>query len=96
METRAAARSEVSALAPVDVVKVKRSPFVSHLLLPGDITPLIEAPIYARASGYVIKRYVDIGDKVAANELMATIDAPDLDQQVAQGRAGVSQARQQL
>lgn len=95
-ETRAAARSEVSALAPVDVVKVKRSPFVSHLLLPGDITPLIEAPIYARASGYVIKRYVDIGDKVAANELMATIDAPDLDQQVAQGRAGVSQARQQL
>jgi multidrug efflux pump subunit AcrA (membrane-fusion protein) len=95
-ETRATARREESALAPVDVVKVKRSPFVSHLLLPGDITPLIEAPLYARASGYIVKRYVDIGDRVSANQLMATIDAPDLDQQVAQGRAALSQARQQL
>jgi multidrug efflux pump subunit AcrA (membrane-fusion protein) len=96
LETKTSARREESALAPVNVVKVKRSPFVSQLLLPGNITPLIEAPIYARASGYVIKRYVDIGDKVAANQLMATIDAPDLDQQVAQGRAALSQARQQL
>ena len=95
-ETKATARREQSALASVDVVKVKRSPFVSKLLLPGNITPLIEAPIFARASGYVVKRSVDIGDHVSANQLMATIDAPDLDQQVAQGRAALSQARQQL
>ena len=76
--------------------KVKRSPEFSRLLLPGNITPVTEAPIYARASGYIVKRLVDIGDRVQAQQLMAVIEAPDLDQQVAQGRSQVSQARQQL
>lgn len=91
-----AARKEQQELPVVNAIKVKRSPAVSQILLPGSITPLIEAPIYARATGYVIHRYVDIGDRVKQNELLATIDAPDLDQQVAQGRAALSQAKQQL
>jgi multidrug efflux pump subunit AcrA (membrane-fusion protein) len=94
--TKSNAQREATAIPLVDVVKVKRSPDITRLLLPGTITPLIEAPLYARASGYIVKRYVDIGDRVRPNQLMAVIEAPDLDQQVAQGRAALSQARQQL
>jgi multidrug efflux pump subunit AcrA (membrane-fusion protein) len=91
-----AAQHEREALPVVNVVEVKRSDPVSQLLLPGNITPLTEASIYARASGYLTRRLVDIGDRVRRNELMAVIEAPDLDQQVAQARAAVSQAEQQL
>lgn len=94
--TQKAARREEESIPTVDVAKVKRSPGVTRLLLPGNITPITEAPIYARATGYIIKRYVDIGDRVRANQLMAVIEAPELDQQVAQGRSQLSQARQQL
>ena len=56
----------------------------------------MEAPIYARASGYVSKRLVDIGDHVKAGQLLAIIDAPDLDQQVDQGRASLQQSESVL
>ncbi len=94
--TQKAALREQEGLATVDVAPVKRSPRITRLLLPGNITPITEAPIYARASGYITKRFVDIGDRVRANQLMAVIEAPDLDQQVSQGRSQLSQARQQL
>jgi multidrug efflux pump subunit AcrA (membrane-fusion protein) len=91
-----AAQRERESLPVVNVVEVKRSDPVAQLLLPGNITPLTEASIYARATGYLTRRLVDIGDRVQHNQLMAVIEAPDLDQQVAQARAGVSQAEQQL
>ncbi len=56
----------------------------------------VEAAIYARASGYVAKRLVDIGDRVKAGQLLAVIDAPDLDQQVDQGRASLQQSESVL
>jgi multidrug efflux pump subunit AcrA (membrane-fusion protein) len=80
----------------VNSAKVKRAAKTSELLLPGNITPITEAYIFARASGYLIRRYVDIGDRVAADQLLAEIDAPDLDQQVSQARAAVAQAESQL
>ena len=91
-----AAQRERTALPVVNVVEVRRSDSATQLLLPGNITPLMEASIYARASGYLRKRLVDIGDHVRRNQLMAVIEAPDLDQQVAQAQAGVSQAEQQF
>ena len=94
--TARSARREEESLPVVDVAKVKHSPEFSRLLLPGNITPITEAPIYARASGYIVKRFVDIGDRVRAQQLMAVIEAPELDEQVAQGRSQVAQARQQL
>ncbi len=94
--TANSARREEESLPVVDVAKVKHSPEFSRLLLPGNITPVTEAPIYARASGYISKRLVDIGDHVQARQLMAVIEAPELDQQVAQGQSQVAQARQQL
>ena len=80
----------------VNSAKVKRAAKTSELLLPGNITPITEAYIFARASGYLKRRYVDIGDRVAADQLLAEIDAPDLDQQVSQARAAVAQAESQL
>ncbi len=90
--TQAQAQREETALPEVDVVAARRSSSQSDLELPGTTTALVEAPIYARASGYVSKRFVDIGDRVRAGQLMALIDAPDLDQQVDQARSTLRQS----
>ena len=80
----------------VNAAKVMRAPNVTEVSFPGSITPITEAYIYARAAGYLKRRYVDIGDRVSAGQLLAEIDAPDLDQQVTQAQAAVSQAEGQL
>ncbi|MEP6715601.1 MAG: biotin/lipoyl-binding protein, partial [Terriglobia bacterium] len=92
----AAAGSEKNTLPKVTSAPVKRQRPDTEISLPGTLTPVIEASIFARAAGYVRKRYVDIGDHVRGNQLLAEIDAPELDQQVAQARAVVSQSQQQL
>lgn len=94
--TQARAQREETALAEVDVVVARRSTTQTDLELPGTTAGLVEAPIYARASGYVSKRFVDIGDRVKAGQLMATIDAPDLDQQVDQARGTLLQSQSVL
>ncbi len=80
----------------VNVTRAKRAPAQSQLMLPGNITAMTEASIYARAAGYLKRRYADIGDRVKQGQLLAEIDAPDLDAQVSQGRAAVSQAQSAL
>jgi RND family efflux transporter MFP subunit len=55
-----------------------------HVTLPGTTLAFEEANIYGRASGYVLKRYVDIGDHVKAGQLLAEITAPEVEDQVAQ------------
>ena len=92
----AAAHEEESALPIVNVAKVRRAPASTAQLLPGNMTPLTEAYIYARANGYVSQRYVDIGDRVTKGQLLAEIEAPDLDQQVQQARAALAQAEHQV
>ncbi len=94
--TQALAEKEESALPEVDVVAARRSTSQSDLELPGTTTGLVEAPIYARASGYISKRLVDIGDRVRAGQLMALVDAPDLDQQVDQARGTLLQSQSVL
>jgi multidrug efflux pump subunit AcrA (membrane-fusion protein) len=80
----------------VTVVPATRSEATARLSLPGTATALMEAPIYARVSGYVSKRFVDIGDRVTAGELLAEIEAPDLDQQADQARASLQQSKSAL
>src|SRR4030088_2007399 len=80
----------------VNAAMVTRAPNLSEVSFPGSITPITEAYVYARAAGYLKRRYVDIGDRVSAGQLLAEIDAPDLDQQVAQAQATLSQAEGQL
>jgi RND family efflux transporter MFP subunit len=63
------------------------------LSLPGTVRPLEEAKIYSRSSGYVRRWLVDIGDKVKEGQLLAEIDTPELDAQLAQARAQLLSAR---
>lgn len=81
------------------MVEVQRAEHVTSqqgLVLPGTTIPLTEAYIYARANGYLTKRYADIGDRVIKGQLLGVIEAPDLDAQVAQAREQLRQAEQQL
>ena len=80
----------------VNAALVTRAPSLSEVSFPGSITPITEAYIYARAAGYLKRRYVDIGDRVSAGQLLAEIDAPDLDEQVTQAQASLSQAEGQV
>jgi RND family efflux transporter MFP subunit len=90
------ARQEQQALPRVEVIKVGRSTRQSGLQLPGNIQPITEAPVLARADGYVEKRLVDIGDRVKAGQTLAEIDAPELTDQVAQAKATVEQSKAAL
>jgi len=89
------AKDEQTAKPVVDVLKVARPRVGAPLVVPGTTTPLVEAYLYARANGYLKKRLVDIGDRVRKGQLLAIIDSPDLDAQVAQAREQVRQAEQQ-
>ncbi len=80
----------------IEVQRVERAPSVSQLMIPGTALAYTEAYVYARASGYVSRRLVDIGDRVHAGQLLATIDAPDLDKQVAQAKSNVQQSESNL
>jgi len=85
-----------SAKPVVETATVQGAKAQAGLTVPGTTIPLTQAYVYARANGYLKKRYVDIGDHVRAGQLLATIDAPDLDAQVIQAREQVAQAEQQL
>jgi len=60
--------------------------------LPAEVQAFVEAPIYARANGYLKTWNVDIGQHVEAGQLLAEIDTPEVDQQLEQAKAEVSQA----
>jgi RND family efflux transporter MFP subunit len=64
-----------------------------HVSLPGTTLAFEAANIYARASGYVLQRYVDIGDHVKAGQLLAEITAPEVEAQVAQYQNSLQQAQ---
>ena len=59
----------------------------SEMVLPGTLKPNVESPLYARTNGYLKKWYKDIGSHVQKGELLAEIDTPEIDQQLAQSRA---------
>jgi RND family efflux transporter MFP subunit len=65
----------------------------SSLDLPGRLEAYARAPIYARVSGFLKAWYVDIGTPVKAGQLLAEIEAPDLDQQLLQAKAALASAQ---
>jgi membrane fusion protein (multidrug efflux system) len=91
---RSAVRAETLELATPTVRVVSPTPSESTggLLLPAEVKPLVEAPIFARANGYLKRWLVDIGAHVDAGQLIAEIDIPDLDQQLEQARAQLSES----
>lgn len=80
----------------VDVVVVHNRAAAGSLTLPGETAAWYQSTIYARVSGYVSKWYVDIGDHVKAGELLATIDTPELDAELAAARAKLQVAQAQV
>lgn len=75
------------------VQKPTTSPPSQELVLPGTVQAFIEAPIYARTSGYLRAWYTDIGDRVSKGQLLAEIDAPEVDQQYRQSQADLATAQ---
>ena len=75
----------------VEVVSVKRDSQPRDLWLPGNIVAMQETTIFARADGYVHRWLVDIGDHVKAGQVLAELDTPELDQQLASARGTLQQ-----
>jgi RND family efflux transporter MFP subunit len=74
----------------------KLSTTAAEIALPGNTQAFNDTPIWARASGYVKEWYVDIGTRVKQGELLATIETPELDQQLEQARADLKTAEANL
>jgi RND family efflux transporter MFP subunit len=66
------------------------------LILPGTLQGFIESPIYARTAGYVLRWNRDIGTRVGKGDVLAELDTPEVDQQLAQARAAREQAGSSL
>jgi RND family efflux transporter MFP subunit len=93
---RSDAQEQGQALPRAEFIHVERSSSNSELQLPGSIQAITEAPILARADGYILHRMVDIGDRVRAGQPLAEIEAPELDQQILQAKATLQQAQASL
>ena len=76
----------------VKVVQPESGTSVQKLILPGDVRADVDAPIYARVSGYLKAWHTDIGAHVKKGELLAEIETPELDQQILRAKADVASA----
>jgi RND family efflux transporter MFP subunit len=64
----------------------------NSLTLPGELSPYLQTFIYSRTSGTLKQRYVDIGDHVRAGQLLATVEVPEIDQELMQAKAALAQS----
>lgn len=84
------------AVPSVAVVAPKRTAPAQEIILPGNIQPFITSPIYARTDGYLKKWYFDIGAHVKEGDLLAVIQTPEVDEQLAQSRSTLATAQANL
>src|ERR1039458_3237393 len=97
MSKKLAAEVAADTLPPVvQVATVNRAAAGGAVELPGTIQALHEGAIYARVSGYVKRWNVDIGSMVHTGDVLAEIDAPELNQQVEQARHQLAESRAAL
>jgi len=90
----ALSRETASDATPTVVtVKPNRTDLGEELVLPGTVQAFVEAPIYARTNGYLKTWHTDIGSVVKKGQLLAEIDTPEVDQQLAQAIADLATAR---
>ncbi len=81
------------AIPSVSVIHPKFGNLRDEIVLPGNIQAFIDAPVYARTSGYLRKWYTDIGTRVKSGDLLAEIESPEVDQQLSQARADLTSAQ---
>jgi membrane fusion protein (multidrug efflux system) len=91
-------RADEAARLMVRVIHPEKGSGIVLLQLPGQTMPYTDAPIFAQTSGYLKAWHFDIGAKVKAGDILAEIDTPQVDQQLAQARAqlGVAKAAREL
>ena len=89
-------QTEITQRPVVNVAAAKLASPKSTLDLPADMQAIIESPIFPRVDGYISKRLCDIGDIVKTGQLMAEIETPELDQQLQQARAALSNSQSSL
>jgi RND family efflux transporter MFP subunit len=85
--------TESNAAPPVELVQPTFERDTREILLPGNMQAYTLAPIYARTTGYVKSWSHDIGSHVRKGELLAVIETPELDQQLAQAKADLATAQ---
>ena len=78
------------------IATIEASPGTVSVTLPGTTAAFAAANIYARATGYIAKRNVDIGDRIKAGNLLAALAVPELDHQIAQNEATLDQLKSAL
>jgi RND family efflux transporter MFP subunit len=95
-ELNQAAAEAAKALPRVNVVTARTATAATERVLPGNCHPLLEAAIFARTTGYLKSRRVDIGDHVKEGNLLAEIATPEVDAQLDQARATLLLTRANL
>ena len=92
-EINASAKETKTNALTVNTVTPHRADAKADMTLPGSIQAVQETTLYARTNGYLSRRLADIGDRVEAGQLLAEIDAPEVDQELEQARANLAQTR---
>lgn len=91
-----AEQTEKMAVPYVSVIHATPINSDSEMVLPGTLKPYVESPIYARTNGYLKKWYKDMGSHVEKGEILAEIDTPEIDQELAQSKAQLVTAQANL
>ena len=95
-EAEVAQWTQDQAIPTVTLISPKQGVAGQHLALPGTVQAWYEAPIYARVSGYLKNWYFDFGAHVNKGDLLAEIDAPDLDAQLSATQGKLRSATAQV
>ncbi|MFM0296342.1 MULTISPECIES: efflux RND transporter periplasmic adaptor subunit [Paraburkholderia] len=97
MQNRSVAETtKQNATQYVNVVSPTQTEGGGNTLLPGTLRGYVEAPIYARSTGYLLHWYADIGTRVKQGQLLADLDTPEIDQELAQALAQRQQTSSSL
>lgn len=95
-ERQVAEWTEAQAVPTVELISPGHGDAARQAVLPGTIQAWYEAPIYARVNGYLKTWYADYGARVKKGQLLAVIDTPDLDADLAASQAKLKAARAQV
>jgi RND family efflux transporter MFP subunit len=95
-QVMATARQQHDFVPSLHVATVEANPATVSVTLPGTTAAFAAANIFARATGYIAKRNVDIGDRVKAGDLLAALAVPELDHQISQNEATLDQLKSAL
>jgi RND family efflux transporter MFP subunit len=86
------ARANSATPQPVAVAKVSREDLYNEIAIPAEFRPYLQVELHAKVSGYVNEIKVDIGDRVKSGQLLATLEVPELRDELARARAAEKRA----